>query len=74
MLAVSFIKTLKLGDPLSLYVFTKSPRVYEKIFSSINCGHAVVNETLMNAGVEGMLEIYQFSLFFLNRFTIWRSQ
>lgn len=74
MQAISFIKTLKLGDPLSLYVFTKSSRVYEKIFASINCGHAVVNETLMNAGVEGMIEIQELSLFFLNRFTIWRSQ
>ena len=73
MLAVSFIKTLKLGDPLSLYVFTRSTMVYEKIFSSINCGHAVVNETLMNAGVEGMLETQELSLFFLNRFTIWWS-
>ena len=52
-LAISFIKNLKIGDPLSLYVFTQSPAVYEKIFASINCGHAVVNDTFMNAGVEG---------------------
>lgn len=37
--------------PLSLYVFTKTKSVYEKIFAKVNAGHAVVNDCLMNAVV-----------------------
>ncbi|KAJ3350168.1 Aldehyde dehydrogenase [Kappamyces sp. JEL0680] len=42
------------GDPLSLHVFTKKTEVFEQVFASINAGHAVVNEVLMNAAVEDL--------------------
>jgi delta 1-pyrroline-5-carboxylate dehydrogenase len=50
--AIETVRSVTSGDPLSLHVFTKHSAVYEKVFASINCGHAVVNEVLMNAAVE----------------------
>ena len=60
--AISYVKNNVPGDPLSLYVFTKKTAVWEKVFASINCGHAVVNETIMNAGVEGTVAHLVYSL------------
>jgi acyl-CoA reductase-like NAD-dependent aldehyde dehydrogenase len=38
--------------PLSLYPFSNNKRTIETIFSSINAGHALANDTIVNASVE----------------------
>ncbi|KAJ3344727.1 Aldehyde dehydrogenase [Kappamyces sp. JEL0680] len=49
--AIKIVRSL--GDaPLALHAFTKRSEVYEKIFASINAGHALANEVIMNGAVE----------------------
>jgi acyl-CoA reductase-like NAD-dependent aldehyde dehydrogenase len=52
--AIKIINTKELCNPLSLYPFSKSKATIEKIFESVNSGHFVANDVLMNATIEGL--------------------